>query len=119
LANHTLAAVQITTDCGFWWEGRPPVNITIRNSLIYGPYQGSHDLANNPSAKLAAITMMVESVPSGMPPAPAGAVTGILLEGNTFDHLVSGAFYIGSAYNVTIRRCGDRAGTSSGESINF
>jgi hypothetical protein len=81
------------------------VNITIRNSLISGPYQGSSGLANNPSARRAAITAMVESVPSGMPPAPPGAVMDLLLEDNTFDRIVSGAFYIGSAYNVTIRRC--------------
>jgi hypothetical protein len=104
LINNTLAAMQITNDCGSWWEGGPPLNITVRRSLISGPYQGLASLANNPSGRIAAITMMVEAVPSGMPRAPPGAVKDVLLEDNTFERLVSSAFYIGSALNVTIRR---------------
>jgi hypothetical protein len=47
---------------------------------------------------------MVEFVPSGMPAPPPGAVLDLLIEDNTFDNIASSAFYIGSAYNVTIKR---------------
>jgi len=94
--NNTGECILIATDCGYWWEGSPTLNIVVQNSYLDGCNFAA-------GATYGAIFVAVESWYPGMSNPPPGAHQGITIAGNVIQNIpTGGGIYLGSAQNVSI-----------------